>query len=383
MLTAYETVKTAVEAMRQGAFHYMAKPFDNEELKVLVQKAIEKRQMSLEIRDLKTRLGESEGLEGTMGVSPQIQEVIKLVRSVATTDVNVLLLGESGSGKELVARAIHNLSRRKTGSFIPVDCAAIPEGLIESELFGHEKGAFTGATSSQKGHFEEADRGTIFLDEVGNIPTGIQPKLLRYLETHELRRIGGGKPIQTSVRVIAATNSDLARESKEKLFRLDLLYRLNEFPIHLPPLRERREDILFLCQRFLVQFSPEVGNAITEFSPEALERLRNYSYPGNVRELKNIIKRAIVIARDRIELTDLPIEVRNPEKGPVAREVTFPIEAGLPLMEASRRVTIEIEKKLIQDVLRRTEGHHEKAARLLGISRRTLYNKMKEYHLGE
>ncbi|MBI2336712.1 MAG: sigma-54-dependent Fis family transcriptional regulator [Deltaproteobacteria bacterium] len=379
MLTAYETVKTAVEAMKQGAFHYMPKPFDNEELKTLLDKAITQRRLYDEMNKLRTTLGESETLKMLMGQSEKIQEVIKLIHSVAPTNVNVLLLGESGTGKELAANAIHHLSKRANGPFIPVDCAAIPETLIESELFGHEKGSFTGAVSSQPGHFEMADGGTIFLDEIGNIPPSVQSKLLRFLETHELKRVGGRKPIKTSVRVIAATNIDLARSSKENGFRLDLLYRLNEFPIHLPPLRERPEDIHLLCAHFVAEFGLELEKKIEGITPEALERLQNYSFPGNVRELRNALKRASVIATGQIEVANLPLEVCQPEKKAPLHEITLPLEPNLPLLEASRRIAIQVEKSLIQNALHRTQGHYEEAARLLGISRKTLYNKVKEY----
>lgn len=380
MLTAFETVRTAVQAMKQGAFHYLAKPFDNEELRVLIAKAVEQRGLTRQVHDLKTRLGESEDLEGIMGSSPKIQEVIRLVRSVASTDVNVLLLGETGTGKELVARMIHNLSDRKSARFITVDCAAIPETLIESQLFGHEKGSFTGAASVQRGKFEIADGGTLLLDEIGNISAPVQSKLLRVLERHEFERIGGDRPIKTSVRVIAATNSDLAKNSQEDLFRLDLLYRLNEFPIHLPPLRERREDFPLLCERFLRQLQPEVKKEVKEIAIEALERLMEYHFPGNVRELRNIIKRAMVMSSNgRIDLSDLPPEIRSREKRGFSKEVKVPFPYGLPLIEVSRQASRQIEKELIADALRRTNGHQGKAARILGIGLKTLYNKMKEY----
>lgn len=379
MLTAYETVKTAVQAMKQGAFHYMPKPFDNEELKVLVAKAIEQRQMVLQIRKLEADLGREEDLEVSMGSSKKMQEIITLTRLVAATDVNVLLLGESGTGKEVVARAIHSRSRRTTGPFVVVDCAAIPETLMESELFGHEKGSFTGATSSQRGHFEEAEGGTIFLDEVGNIPLSIQAKLLRFLETHEFTRLGSRRPIHASARVIAATNADLIRQVKENLFRLDLFYRLREFPIFLAPLRERKEDIPLLCKRFIAQSQREVGKEITGIAPEALRKLESYSFPGNVRELKNIIKRAMVLAFEEIEVADLPKEVVFPERTTFTEEIRVPLVKGLSLVEASNQAILEIEKRLIRDALRQAGERRGKASQLLGISPKTLYNKMKEY----
>ncbi|MBI2060286.1 MAG: sigma-54-dependent Fis family transcriptional regulator [Nitrospirae bacterium] len=378
MLTGYPTVETAVQAMKKGAFHYATKPFNREEMTVLIAMAIEQRRLHRQIEGLQARLGEVGDLEASMGASEKTQQVIRLARSVAATKVNVLILGESGTGKELVARAIHRLSNGHEGSFIPVDCAAIPETLIESELFGYEKGAFTGATSTVKGKCELADGGTLFLDEIGNIPGPVQSKLLRFLESHEIERVGGRRTIRTSVRVIAATNADLARASRENLFRLDLFYRLNEFMIHLPPLRERRDDIPFLCHRFLLQMGPEMGKEVSKIAPEALERLHRYSFPGNVRELRNIMKRAMVMAEGCVELVDLPPEVRNPGKSDLAPEIRLPISHDLPFTEVARKASEQVERQLILEALQKTKGHQGKAADLLGITRRTLYNKIKE-----
>lgn len=381
MLTAYETVGSAVEAMKDGAFHYMPKPFDNEELKIIVRKAIEQNSLNKQLVDLKARLGDMDDLESFMGSSPRIQEVLKLVRSVASTNVNVLLLGESGTGKELIARTIHRSTNVVDAPFIPVDCAAIPETLIESELFGHEKGAYTGATSTQKGKFELADGGTIFLDEVGNIPSAVQAKLLRFLESHILQRIGGHKHINPNVRIIAATNVDLKQASHDKQFRLDLFYRLNEFPIILPPLRQRVEDIPLLSNRFLQQMIPDLGKELDEISQPALEALQAYHFPGNVRELRNIIKRAAVMANKRIDLADLPQEIRTRASVGLTSQIKVPINPHLSLGDASRYATEKIEVKFITDALKRTSGHQGKAAQLLGITPRTLYNKMKEHHI--
>lgn len=378
MLTGYPTIETAVEAMKKGAFHYATKPFNREELTVLIEKAIEQRRLHRLVMELQARVGEMGDLEASMGPSEKVREVIRLARSVAATEVNVLILGESGTGKELVARAIHRLSNRREGPFMAVDCAAIPETLIESELFGHEKGAFTGAASTVKGKFEMADGGTLFLDEIGNIPVSVQPKLLRFLESREIQRVGGRKLIRSSVRVIAATNADLARSSQEHLFRLDLFYRLNEFPICLPPLRERKDDIPFLCRRFLAQLGPEIGKEVSEIAPEALERLRRHAYPGNVRELRNILKRAMVTAGGCIELVDLPPEVRNPEKTKFTPEILLQVSSGLPFMEVARQASEQVERQLILEALQKTRGHQGKAADLLGITRRTLYNKIKD-----
>ncbi len=383
MLTGHETVSSAVQAMKKGAFHYMPKPIDSEELDVLLEKAVEQRDLYLQLEEMKERLGETDKLEELVGSSEKIQQLTKLVRSVSSTNVNVLLTGESGSGKEVIARVIHHLSSLKAGPFVPIDCASIPETLIESELFGHEKGAFTGATATVKGKLEVADNGTVFLDEVANIPAAIQAKLLRFLERREFERVGSRTPIRATVRIIAASNKDLGTLAKQGGFRPDLYFRLNEFPITVPPLRERRDDIPFLCGKFVSQLAHEMNKEISEIAPEALEKLKLYDYPGNVRELRNIIKRAMVVATQRIEPKDLPPELLKPSRltAQPGDEITIPIHGSLNLPEASRQTSQEIEKRLILEALRKTEGHQGKAAQLLGITARTLYNKIREFGL--
>ncbi|MBI2500438.1 MAG: sigma-54-dependent Fis family transcriptional regulator [Deltaproteobacteria bacterium] len=347
--------------MKNGAFHYLSKPFDNEELKVLVSKAVEQSRLYRQLEELKGRLGEEGGLELQMGSSQKIREVIRSIHSVAPSNLSVLIFGESGSGKELVARSVHRFSKQKNGPFVAVDCAAIPETLIESELFGHERGAFTGAACLQKGKFEISDGGTIFLDEVENIPLGVQAKLLRFLEEHTFQRIGGKQSIRPSVRVVAASNRDLEEATKLSGFRLDLFYRLNEFPIQVPPLRERREDIPFLCSLFLHHLL--------------------YSFPGNVRELRNILKRAMVLADHRIAMKDLPSEVRLFRSTASLSELHIPLQTGLPLKEAAHEAVVRIERALILEALTRSKQRKGKAAKLLGIDEKTLYNKMKEFDL--
>lgn len=381
VITAYETVKTAVEAMKRGAFHYLSKPFDNEELKALVANAVKMRRLYWELESCKLRKGESATLEMEMGSSHAIQTLAKQVSAVARTDVNVLLTGESGTGKELAAKKLHLLSSRKEGPFIPIDCASIPESLIESELFGHEKGAFTGAHAARQGKLEQADGGTLFLDEVSNIPLNIQAKLLRFLETHTFERLGGRRPIKVSVRVIAATNRELSKFVKEGGFREDLFHRLNEFPINLPSLRERSEDIPYLSLRFLHEFEPQVGKAISGIDEKAIGALQSYPWPGNVRELRNVIKRAMVIASGKIEKADLPIEIKDPVSAGVQTEWAIPVGHGLTLLQAGKEAANFVEKKLIRDALRQTEGRKNKAAELLRIDERTLYNKLKEYKI--
>lgn len=381
MITAYETVATAVEAMKKGAFHYLPKPFDNEELKVLVAKALEMRHLYWELQSFKEKAAKSLKLETEMGHSSVIQSLIKQVRAVAETSVNVLLTGESGTGKELVAKNIHESSLKKDRPFVPVDCASIPETLIESELFGHEKGAFTGAHAMQRGKLELSDGGTLFLDEVSNIPLNVQAKLLRFLETHTFERLGGRRPIPVSLRVIAATNRELYQLIKEGKFREDLFHRLNEFPISIPTLRERREDVPYLSFKFLHEFEPQVNKTISEISDAALVFLQSYPWPGNVRELRNVIKRAMVVASGKIEKADLPSEVKNPHAAGIQTEMTIPVREDLPLLQAAKEAASFVEKKRIQDCLKRTEGHRRKAAELLGIDEKTLYNKLKEYKI--
>lgn len=381
MITAYETVKTAVEAMKCGAFHYLSKPFNNEELRVLVAKAVTMRHLYWELQDFKNKAANILDLELMMGHSNAVQMLIRQCHAVARTDLNVLLTGESGTGKELIAKGIHQLSDRKNGPWVPVDCASIPESLIESELFGHEKGAFTGAHTLLKGKLEEADGGTLFLDEISNIPINIQAKLLRFLETRTFERLGGRRAITISIRVIAATNRELPQLIKEGSFRQDLFHRLNEFPLQLPPLRERIEDIPYLSLKFLNEFQGQVGKTFSGISEEALETLQSYPWPGNVRELRNVIKRAMVVASGRIEKADLPEEIRNPIASGIHDEMVVPIRMGLPLFQATREAVRAVEKRLVWNALQRAEGRKGRAAQLLGIDEKTLYNKLKEYKL--
>lgn len=381
MITAFETVKTAVEAMKRGAFHYLSKPFDNEELKALVANAISMRRLYLELQDFKNNTADAVSLEVSMGHSMAIQTLTRQCHAVAQTDVNVLLTGESGTGKELVAKHIHHLGRRKGGPLVVVDCASIPESLIESELFGHEKGAFTGAHALQKGKLEQVDGGTLFLDELSNIPIHIQAKLLRFLETRTLERLGGRRPLTVSLRVIAATNRELPQLIKAGSFREDLFHRLNEFPIQLPLLRERPEDIPYLATKFIHEFEGQIGKTLSEISDEALELLGRYPWPGNVRELRNVIKRAMVVASGKIERTDLPSEARNPVAAGIQKEITIPLRVNLPLRQAVKAAVNMVEKRLIRDVLQLTEGRKGEAAQLLGVDEKTLYNKLKEYKI--
>jgi len=381
IMTAFGTVKTAVEALKHGAFYFVSKPFDIEEVTVLLAKAVSVRHLYWELKDFKEKVKGAESLVLNMGHSIAIQALSRQCHAVAQTDVNVVLTGESGTGKELVANYIHQFSKRKGGRLVTVDCASIPESLVESELFGHEKGAFTGAHALQKGKLEQVEGGTLFLDELSNIPINIQAKLLRFMETRTFERLGGRSPLTVSIRVIAATNRELPQAIKAGVFRQDLFHRLNEFPIQLSPLRERPEDIPYLAMRFLHEFEGQIGKRLSGISDEALERLERYPWPGNVRELRNVIKRAMAFASGKIESADLPNEVRNPVAAGVQKEITIPIRADLPLRQAVKKAVSVVEKQLIWDALQRTQGRKSKAVQLLGIDEKTLYNKLKEYKI--
>jgi DNA-binding NtrC family response regulator len=371
IITAYGTIETAVDAMKAGALDYITKPVEFDELVLLVDRVSERRTLLKENEILREQLGEK-GVttDRIIYKSPQMSALINMAGRVAASRATVLLQGESGTGKELLARLIHNLSPRNARRFIAVNCGALHENLLESELFGHEKGAFTGATSRRIGRFEEADGGTLFLDEIGELSQAVQVKLLRFLQEHEFPRLGGNQTLRTDVRVISATNRDLLQRVKEGAFREDLFYRLNVVMISIPPLRERKEDILPLIDHFLRRYSEENGKEIAGLSSEALDILLKYDYPGNVRELENIIERAVVIARDAvISVEDLPFG-EGMEEG----------RAGGKSEEGLLRGSIEeLEKKLIVEAMEKVGEHQTRAAELLGISERMLRYKLKKY----
>ncbi len=366
MITGYASVDTAVETMKLGAYDYITKPFKKAELLKAVNKAIEKQTLSLDNIQLKKRLEElDKGM--LVGVSShKMREVIDLVQQVAPSQATVLILGESGTGKEVIANLIHRMSPRGSRPMVKVNCAALPETLIEAELFGYEKGAFTGAVSSREGRFEAADMSTIFLDEVGEIPPEVQVKLLRILQEGKLERLGSNKTITVDTRIIAATNKDLETMMKQGGFREDLYWRLNVISIHLPPLRERKEDIPALVQYFLTRFARKNNKDIKGIEAKAMDVLLGYEWPGNVRELENVIERCVVLDRDSVIATDdLPSELVKDETRKVDH-VT--IKLGTPLEE--------VEKILMEEALRYTKGDKNLAAKLLGVSTRTLYRKL-------
>jgi len=358
ILTGYATVSTAIEAMKLGAYDYVTKPARMEEIEVLVQKAAEKSRLRRENTSLKVRLSQHDTAQGLITDDPAMKALLAALERVAPSDLPVLIQGETGTGKELVARGVHRLSPRGGQAFVAINCAAVPENLLESELFGHEKGAFTGALQRKPGLFEVADRGVLFLDEVGEIAPSVQIKLLRALETKEFFRVGGTRPVRSDVRLVSATNKDLKHSTQTGEFREDLYYRLNGMTLRLPPLRERKNDIGLLARYFLDRYAPE-----KKLSARALQTLEQYSWPGNVRELMMLIQRACVLATsDAIEAEDLPLDVRDQNWKSAA------VRTGLTLAE--------MEKEYIETVLQEHEGHRGKTARALGIDPKTLYNKL-------
>ncbi|MEQ1503034.1 MAG: sigma-54 dependent transcriptional regulator [Myxococcota bacterium] len=377
LITAHGTVETAVEALKAGAFDYVTKPFDRDELQGVVTKALatEARNAGRLQPDGDPSLASPSPSGGIVGSTPQMRDLNKLIDKVAHSPTTVLIAGESGTGKELVARALHDRSERANGPFIQINCGAIPESLFEAELFGYERGAFTGAVASKPGRFELAANGTLFLDEIGELPREMQVKLLRALQERRIDRVGGIEPIAIDVRVVAATNVDLKKASDEGRFRSDLFYRLSVFPIHLPPLRERVDDIPLLVEHFLRRFDARLGKHVARVAPDALAALLEYGWPGNIRELENLMERAVLLAEgDTIGLADLP-GLRGPS-GPPSEELD-----ELDLKEYVRVHTARLERARIQRVLEAEDGNVTRAARRLGISRKSLQTKMKEYGL--
>ncbi len=372
LITAYGSVEDAVEAMKLGAYDYLSKPVDRRRLALLIEKALEKYRLSAENRSLRRRLSVREEFSHIIGNSPRLREIFTIVAEVAPTNATVLITGESGTGKELVARAIHNRSRRREGPFITLNCGALPDTLLESELFGYEKGAFTGATSAKMGRIEMAHQGTLFLDEVGDMTPKTQVDLLRVLQERELRRLGGSRTVHVDVRFIAATNKDLESEIEKKGFREDLYYRLNVVPIPMPPLRERREDIPLLIESFLREFCTLHKKDLKKIDGSALDALLSHSWPGNVRELRNLVERLVLLSKsDTVQPQDLPAAIR----GTPSHSPGITVQLDQPMSE--------IEKEVIQGVLEKVTANRRKAAELLGISLRALQYKIKKYRPAE
>ena len=369
MMTAFGTVESAVEAMKQGAFDYLTKPIKTDELLVTIEKALREATLRREVAQLRQQVKREYSFDQILGKSKPMQEVFDLIRRVADTQTNILITGESGTGKELVAKAIHFNSSRRDAPFIPVNCAAIPEFLLESELFGHLKGSFTDAKADKRGLFEEANKGTLFLDEISEMPMMLQAKLLRAVQEREIRRVGATRSVPIDVRIIAATNLNLAEEVQAKRFREDLFYRLNVIEIRLPPLRERKEDIPLLCDMMLHKSSVGREKHVTKLSEAALGLLLDYAWPGNVRELENIMERAVTLAQSQVVTPqDLPPAIRD------AQGDRYLVEES-----AERLMSLEdIEHLYIKRMLEKTGGNKFQAAQILGIDRKTLYRKLGE-----
>ncbi|MES2398016.1 MAG: sigma-54 dependent transcriptional regulator [Bacteroidota bacterium] len=367
VMTAFGTIHDGVKAIKLGAFDYFTKGDDNEQIIPAINRAVEKVQLQKRIAELENKLENKFSFETILGKSETIQETIRIARKVAPTDSTVLLEGETGVGKELFAQAIHNASSRKAKSFVAVNCSAFPKDLLESALFGHRKGSFTGATSDKKGLFEEAHEGTLFLDEMGEMNLDLQAKLLRVLETQTFIKVGDSKPTKVNVRIIAATNRDLKKESEQEHFRSDLYYRLSTFKITVPALRERKKDIEELANYFLTVYSAKIKKRITSMDRTFIQQLKNYEWHGNIRELKNIIERAVILCdTETLTIDLLPAEIIHCENTSIISSAT----------------TLEsMEKIHIQKILRLAKGNKTKAAELLGIGLTTLYRKMEEYHI--
>jgi DNA-binding NtrC family response regulator len=364
MLTAHGTIETAVEALKAGAFDYLTKPVDPDDLSRVVAKALQHRRLVTENVRLRTKLASLSGYDEIVGESAPMKQVMQTIDSLAGSDVTVLIRGESGTGKELVARAIHACGNRRYFPLVAVNCGAFPESLLESELFGHERGAFTGALQRRNGKLEQADGGTLFLDEIGAISARMQVQLLRVLDTKELTRVGGSRPIRTDFRVVCATNQDLEEMVGEKLFREDLYFRINVFRIDLPPLRERSDDVPLLAAHFLRRFAAKAEKEISEIEPDALAALANHDWPGNVRELANVIERGVVVGEPpALRLDDLPLRRPSPNHQPGGDSLA------------------EVEKAHIARVLERLGWNISQAARMLEVDRATLYSKIKRYGL--
>jgi two-component system response regulator AtoC len=377
MMSAYGTLDTAVEAMKLGAYDYISKPFKPDEIILTLKKAEERERLRKENELLRKEVKREYSFDNIVSKNEKMQGIFDMIQKVAPYKSTILITGESGTGKEVVARALHYHSDRSQSPFMPVNCGAIPENLLESELFGHSKGAFTDAIRTKKGLFEEADGGTLFLDEIGELPPQLQVKLLRVLQDGEIRRVGEAKAIQIDVRIVAATVKDLVKEVNEGRFRDDLFYRLNVVPVHIPPLRDRREDIPLLVTHFMKKHSQSLGKNIAGINPKALEVLINYKWYGNVRELENTIERAIVLADgENIELENLPHDIQNFQE---RVEVTTLSEEEYSIKRASKA----LETTLIRRALKKTKGNHTHAARLLEISHRALLYKIKEYGIIE
>lgn len=377
IITAFGEVSLAVDAIKKGAYDYLEKPFDNDKLLILIRRALEHRKLAAELQTLRQVVSSGKSFEQIIASSSDMKKVIAQARCVVDTDASVLLQGESGTGKDVIANAIHMAGKRKDKPFISVNCGAIPMTLIESELFGHEKGAFTDAREAKPGRFEQANGGTLFLDELGELPLDAQVKLLRVLEDKKVTRVGGIKTIPVDVRIVSATNKNLEERVRNGNFRLDLYYRLNVFSIIIPPLRERKEDIPLLVDYFINKYNQELNTSIQNISSQARDLLMNYPWPGNVRDLQNCIQSAMILAKKgTLNVEHLPIRI----KGYLISE-SDELPEGTGLDENLKQINTKLEKELIINALSKTNYNRTETARMLKISRKTLFNKMKQYDL--
>jgi DNA-binding NtrC family response regulator len=375
IVTAHGSISLAVNAIKEGAYDFIEKPFDNDQLLSTVRRALEYKNLSGELNHLKKRLDDNYSVGQIVGSSVRLQQVMAQVHKVAATSVTVLILGESGVGKELIARSVHNFSQRADRRLITLNCGAIPLSLLESELFGHEKGAFTDAKELHQGAFEQADGGTLFLDEIGELPLEAQVKLLRALENRTIVRIGGKKPIEVDIRIIAATNLNLEEKVQQGVFRLDLFYRLNVFTIQVPPLRERRDDIPLLIEYFITKYNRMLGVNVSGITQRAINKLTQYEWPGNIRDLENAVQSAMILSQNgMVDLDQLPMRIK-----------AYPMSVEAELLDdesnAIRKTHSTVEKNLIEETLKRCDYNRTLTAQILNISRKTLFNKMKKYGL--
>jgi DNA-binding NtrC family response regulator len=396
VMTAFGSIQDAVTAMKEGAMDFLAKPVDPDHLVLMVQRAIAQRRMLTDYMLLKEELAERRGAPRIIGEDPQLRQVLQQLHRAAGTDATVLLEGESGTGKELFARALHALGPRADGPFVAINCAAIPEGLLETELFGHEKGAFTGAHARKPGRFEMAHRGTLFLDEIGDLPLALQAKILRALEEKRFERVGSTSSLHVDARVVAATNRNLKARVAAREFREDLFFRLSVFPITVPPLRERADDVAMLARHFVERFSRDLNKKPLLLSPAALDDLRAYLWPGNVRELQNCIERAVILCDDdtihprHLNLSSRPPASPGRPDGPEARQAAEPTPADNPwaridlsgtMSDALRRVTADVERLKVQQALKDARGNKERAAEALQVSYKALLQKQREHRI--
>jgi DNA-binding NtrC family response regulator len=376
IMTAHGTIRSAVEAMKQGVTNYLIKPLNYEELSIVLERAIREKEMSRELANLRQEVSEMHSFENIIGASQKMRDVFQILRTVSPTDATVLIQGETGTGKELLAKAIHSLSRRRDRTLVCINSAALTETLLEAELFGYVKGAFTGAVTNKPGRLEMADGGTLFLDEIGQMSLNLQSKLLRFLQEGNFEPVGSVSSTSVDVRVIAATNHDLQEEIKAHRFLSDLFYRIEVISITLPPLRERSEDVLLLANHFIKRYARQYEKQMGDITPRALAALTNYSWPGNVRELENVIARAVILSKDKeIDLLDLPERIKAHEAHAVS-ETRAPFMAEIP--DAGIKLK-EMERQLIQRTLEKCQGNKSLAADLLGISRKALYEKISRY----